>query len=208
MASATLTRNKQRLKLGPGDCGRRLSEKQFLHAEYAPGYQYELIEGRLDVVSLPRQSHDWIERWLMDLLKEYVALHPDIANHVTPKAVVYVPGLPDTTRPEPDIVLYQNFPLDRGPDVEWEEVSPILVVEILSEGGVARDLVRNVRLYARIPTIREYWTIDGLADPRQPTMTVRRRKGMGWQSQLVRFGETYVTRLLPGFVLKLDPMAK
>jgi Uma2 family endonuclease len=207
MASSTLAEKPSRLQLGPRDFGRRLTEPQFMKAAYEPGYRYELIEGRLYVVTLPLQVHDWIEKWLLRLLQAHTEKHPEIINRATDKAVVYVPGMTRTTRPEPDIVAYQNFPLERGPRVRWQDISPVLVIEILSEGGLEKDLNRNVALYARVSSIREYWIIDGLTDPERPTMIVRRRKGKSWQIENIDSGETYTTKLLPGFELKLDTRA-
>jgi Uma2 family endonuclease len=84
-------------------------------------------------------------------------------------------------------------------------VSPILVVEVLSSDDPDKDLVRNVDLYHQVPTIKEYWVIDGRDDPNRPTLLVYRRHGRKWRTYELAFGETYTTKLLPGFTLLLDP---
>jgi hypothetical protein len=67
-------------------------------------------------------------------------------------------------------------------------------------------LIRNVRLYLRVPSIQEYWVLDGRPDPERPTLIVYRRRGQDWQAPIeIGYGETYTTRLLPGFKLLLDP---
>jgi Uma2 family endonuclease len=208
MAGSVLAEKPIRLNLGPRDFGRRLTEQQFMKAEYESGYHYELIEGRLYVVTLPLQPHDWIEKWLYDQLQEYARKHATVINRVTNKSVVYVPGLKGTTRPEPDIVAYRDFPLERGPEVNWDEISPVLVIEVLSEGGLQKDLERNVRLFARVASIREYWVVDGLADPREPCLIVRQKKGSSWIVRTVAFDDVYTTKLLPGFELRVNPMVK
>lgn len=82
----------------------------------------------------------------------------------------------------------------------------MLVGEILSRDNPDKDLVRNVELYLRVPTIREYWVVDTRADPDRPTKQVYRRRGSRWQRPLeVAYGETYATKLLPGFEVLLDP---
>jgi hypothetical protein len=56
-----------------------------------------------------------------------------------------------------------------------------------------------------VPSIREYWLLDTREDPERPTMQVRRRHGRRWLLRSVGPGDVYVTRLLPGFELILDP---
>ena len=84
-------------------------------------------------------------------------------------------------------------------------MSPVLVIEIASEDDPAKDFVRNVRLYRQVPSIREYWILDNREDADRPTMQVHRRVGRRWRVLNLAFGETYTTRLLPGFKLLLDP---
>ena len=61
-------------------------------------------------------------------------------------------------------------------------------------------------LFLQVPSIKEYWILDPRDDPDRPTMLVYRRRGLRWQNVIeVAFGESYRTRLLPGFELLLDP---
>src|SRR5262249_45999380 len=120
---------------------------------------------------------------------------------------VHVPGRPGVTSVEPDVTAYYDFPLDKLlKDLHWRDVSPLLVVEVLSIDDPDKDLVRNLELYLQVPTIREYWILDTRADPDRPPMLVYRRRGSRWQRPIeVAYGETYTTKLLPGFELVLDP---
>lgn len=53
---------------------------------------------------------------------------------------------------------------------------------------------------------RQYWLLDTRESADRPTMRVYRRRGQARQRVLmVGFGETYTTKLLPGFKLVLDP---
>ena len=192
-------------QLGPGDHGRTLTLELFTESDYEQGYQYELIEGRLYVTPRPNQPHDWIQRFLYEELAIYRRAHPEVINCVSAQARVYVPGMTWTTAPEPDVVAYRDFPTDRQPNVAWEDVSPILVVEIISESDPDKDLIRNVDLYLQVPSIQEYWVLDNRQEAARPTMRVFRRSGDGWDTQDVAFGETYTTPLLPEFSLLVDP---
>jgi Uma2 family endonuclease len=84
----------------------------------------------------------------------------------------------------------------------------LLVAEILSADDPDKDLVRNVELYVQVPTIREYWIVDPREEFDRPRLLVYRRRGRQWQRLItIEPGETYTTRLLPGFELVLDRRA-
>jgi Uma2 family endonuclease len=192
------------LKLGPADHGRRLTLEEFLGGDYALGHKYELIHGKLYVSPFPNQPENSVEDWLLGKLRDYTREYPEIVNHVRNKARVFVPGGADVSAPEPDISVYHDFPLERRfRDLRWEEVSPVLVVEILSEEDPDKDLVRNAELYHQVPSIKEYWVIDTRQSAEQPSLRVHRRHGKGWRIKDLTGGESYTTSLLPGFTLQL-----
>jgi Uma2 family endonuclease len=194
------------LRLGPADAGRRLSLEEFTTASFAEGHKYELIDGRLTVAPAADLIHNELEDWVGDWLREYARERPEVINKVTGKSRVFVPDRPEVTIPEPDLAAYHDFPTG-GPisGLRWEDYSPILVVEVLSPDSPRKDLERNVELYRQVPSIREYWVVDQRPDPDRPSLRVYRRRGRGWRVIDVAFGETYETRLLPGFRLVIDP---
>jgi len=194
------------LKLGPADHLRFLSLAEFQGAEYLEGYQYEIIDGKLYVSPLPNMPQGCVEMWLFIKLLRYRDDHPEVINYVYNKTRVLVPGRPGATIPEPDLAAYRDFPFDLPlAERAWEVFSPILVAEILSADDPDKDLVRNVELYLQVPSIKEYWIFDNRANPDQPTMLWRRRHGKRWIFRQFDFGETFTTRLLPGFELRIDP---
>jgi Uma2 family endonuclease len=132
-----------------------------------------------------------------------------MTHYVTSHARVFLPDRPEATQPQPDVAAYQDFPVDQPiRDVQWQDVSPALVVEVVSEDDLEKDLERNVELYEQVPSIREYWILDPRDDPDSPRLRVHRRRGRRWQRPIeVAPGETYTTRLLPGFALLVDPHA-
>jgi Uma2 family endonuclease len=193
------------LKLGPADHGRRMSLEDFMAADAEAGYQYELIDGKLYVSPQPNLPQNVVEEWLSQKLTIYVHENPSVVNYLSHKARVFVPDREDVTNPEPDLALYKNFPKHRPPSqLRWQEVTPILVIEILSIDDPDKDLVRNVELYFQVPSIKEYWVIDTREDPERPTMLVHRRYGGRWRIIEVAGSDTYTTKLLPGFELMLD----
>ncbi len=201
---------KTALVLGPADHGRPMTREEFDAARNQEGFRSELIEGKVYVSPLPNLPHDLVGGWVKEVLRNYKRAHPDVLNFVTGPARVIVPGEEEATNPEPDLAGYRDFPHHLPfSAVSWDDVSPILVIEIVSEDNADKDLVRNVELYRRVPSIREYWIIDSRQDPDRPTLRVYRRRGSRWQRPIdVAAGETYTTPLLPGFVLVLDPHAE
>jgi Uma2 family endonuclease len=192
------------LKLGPSDHGRKLSQEEFMTGDYQGGYKYEIIDGRLAVSPLPDCPENQVEMWLLLTLAWYARSHREVINYVTPKGRVFVPNREDLTVPEPDITAYRNFPLGQPPEtVTWEEISPILVAEVLA-GEPDKDLSRNVELFLQVPSIREYWVLDIRESAAQPTLLAHRRVRRQWRLDTIPGGGTYTTRLLPDFSLTLD----
>ena len=198
---ATVTR----IKLGADDHGRQLSYDDFIVSDTAEGYHYELIDGRLYVSPMPNLPENVLEDWLGNKLRAYLASHPEVINYVSTKARIFVPGRRRTTSPEPDLAAYRDFPLHLPRrQLRWQDVSPVLVAEIVSSDR-DKDLVRNVALYLAVPSIREYWVVDPQEDPDRPDLRVYRRHGQRWRIIEVPFGQSYTTKLLPGFELIVDP---
>lgn len=195
------------LKIGPADHGRTITPEEARTACWQRGYRYEIIDGTIYVTPIPNLPHDRILRWILNVVNDYARKHPHILNYVTTNGKVIVEERPDWTEPEPDLIAFHDFPLDVPmADLRWEDLTPVLVVEILSEDDPQKDLRRNVVLYEEIPSIREYWIIDPRADPDHPSLLVYRRRGQRWQKPIpVPFGATYTTRWLPGFSLRVLP---
>src|SRR5438552_2092066 len=132
---------KTALKIGPADHGRELTDDEFESAEYDEGYRYELIDGRLFVSPAPEYPHEAIVDWLDDVLRTYSRACPQVIDRVSTRPRVFVPGRARTTCPEPDFAAYQDFPRDVSwRQRRWRDVSPILVVEVISDETAEKDL--------------------------------------------------------------------
>jgi Uma2 family endonuclease len=185
----------------------RVSRDDFESAEFVPGCKYELIDGRLDVSFEPDPAENVVENWLYSVLLAYKAAHPEVVNYVTNKARVVIPGRPDDTIPEPDIAAYVDFPKQRSlRGMKWDHVSPILVCEVLSNDPV-KDLERNVELYFEVPSIREYWVVDIRESADEPELIQHRRSRSGWAVKTYSYRSKFTTKLLPGFMLVIDPLS-
>jgi Uma2 family endonuclease len=195
------------LRIGPADHGRLLTWDEFAHSEWESGFQYELVDGRLYVSPVPDMPQDVVQGWLYLHLALYAKQHPELLSYVSSKARVFIPNRPRITALEPDVAGYDDVPADLPlGELRWQDYTPCLVVEVLSPNDPNKDLVRNVPLYLAVPSIREYWILDNRVNADEPTLLVYRRRGRRWQNVIeVGFGETYTTRLLPGFSLTVDP---
>ena len=200
-----------RLYLTPADHGRSLSWDEFASADAEEGYRYEMIEGRVEVSPVPNVPHDVVLSRLLSALFLYSADRADVLLHISSRGCVFLPDPPNgITAPEPDIAGYTEFFPEGTPvaDQDWRNISPSLVVEILSPDTEDKDLERNRRLYLQVPSIREYWIVDPRASIGEPMMIVFRRRGLRWAARRnVLAGETYTTPMLPGFALVLNPLA-
>lgn len=193
-------------KLGPADQGRPMTYEEYLAGDYQEGYRYELIDGKLYVSPEANLPAHRAEDWLFKKLFLYSIAHPDVINYATYRGRVFIPGRRQMTTPEPDFVAYRDFPLDLPEDeVRWQDVSPVLVGEVVTPEDPDKDYVRNMGLYFQVPTIREYWVLDPREGPGQLALTAYRRHGKQWRTVRRAYGETYTTKLLPGFELIIDP---
>ncbi|HEV3143510.1 MAG TPA: Uma2 family endonuclease [Gemmataceae bacterium] len=204
---STVARTTRTQTYGPERHGQRMSYEEFASAPWQEGYRYELIDGRIEVAPAADLDQDSSNSWLYRRLDRYADKHPEIINYVTMKPRVFIPARPDVTCPEPDLAAYKDFPLKLPfTQRDWRDLSPFLVAEVLSLDAPNKDLVRNVELYRLVPSIAEYWIVDPRVDPDKPGLIVYRRRGQNWQKPIrVAFGETYVTRHLPGFDLVMNP---
>jgi Uma2 family endonuclease len=197
------------LYLTPADHGRPLTWEEFSTARHQEGYRYEIIHGRLAVSLAPNLPHEFLRKRLERLLDRYAEEHPKVFNWSQAPGRVFLPDLAeeDVTAPEPDIACYRDFPLEIDIDeMDWRNVSPILVVEVLSADSADKDLERNQRLYLQVPSIQEYWIFDPRQGSANLTLLVYRRRGKRWgRLRTVAAGETYTTPLLPDFVLPVPP---
>jgi Uma2 family endonuclease len=192
-------------QLGPADHGRGLSYIEFLAGDYKPGHKYELIEGRLYVSPAASYSHDWVRDHIYQVLTMYKSARPGVVQRISANARVFVPGKSKTTCPEPDFAVYRTCP--PGRNVCWEDISPIVVVEIVSADDGGKDYVRNVDLYQRVASIREYWVFDRCGEVSGPTLRVYHRATgrQKWKADDYGPEDIYSTKLMPGLELPVCP---
>ena len=200
----------RRVRLTPAWAGRDISLEEFENADGQDGWRYELIDGRVEVHPTPELPHDLIVEWVQERLRAYRVAHPEVINYLSTASRVFIPGRRQTTCPQPDLAAYRDFPLRWPREMRrWQNLNPLLVVEVLSEGYHHKDLARNVKLYQSAPSLQEYWVLDPRDAGDHPTLRVYRKRGArSWLKPIDGpFAGTYTTPLLPEFTLIVDPSA-
>jgi Uma2 family endonuclease len=190
--------------LTPLDHGRPMSLADFDAAPGQPGYRFELIDGRICVSPVPGFPHEAIVIWLYEQLRVYSALHPQVFNLVSQKSRLFAER-DEPCCPEPDITALRN-PVTHLPRLQqrWDDMIPLLAVEVLSAGNETKDTVRNLDVYLDVPTLQEYWIVDPLE---APVLRVRQRlTRRRWRREVVvPFGGTYTSPNFPGLNLLWQP---
>ncbi|MGH9068854.1 MAG: Uma2 family endonuclease [Acidimicrobiales bacterium] len=140
-----------------------------LHATPEDGNRYEVLDGALVMTPPPGTGHQAAAGRLFVIL-DRAARAQGLRAFFAPLAWRIGPG----QVPEPDLMV-------AAPDVitpRAVEGPPVLVVEVLSPTGRARDLHDKRRIYAE-GGAAWYWIVD----PDEPSLTVLRLVGEGYQEE-------------------------
>jgi len=114
----------------------------------------ELVDGRLEVLEVPSELHEWIVATLVRLLGNWAAEHGGMAL-----GSGYKVRIDDTRGAMPDVQYYRRGRV-RGHDPDGlREGAPDLVVEVISPTSRRHDRVKKLGWYASI-SAAEYWLID------------------------------------------------
>lgn len=155
----------------------------------------ELSEGCLEVLPMPSVFHQFIAKYLFQLLDAFVTAHAAGAVLFAPLPVRLWAG----KFREPDVLYLRP---ERIVDLHRHAYGADLVMEIVSPGDEnrERDLEIKRREYAQA-RIAEYWIVD----PEQHRITVLTLDGETYREHGVFGAGTQATSvLLPGFAVSVD----
>ena len=194
MATAT-----HRPTVGPADHGRRMTLEEFIDADFAGGWLYELARGVVDVTEVPGTPHGWTVRRVARLFDRYDETHPGIIRYLAGggECRLRLPGMQSDRHPDQAIYL---TPEPGGKRV-WTRWVPGLVVEVVSKGGEDRDFVEKREEYLRAG-VAEYWILDRSAR----RMHVLSRAGDVWEEAIVGEDGVHRTHLLPGLEARVGEL--
>ena len=133
-----------------------VEKKKYTYEEYLKtpkDKRYELIDGELLMTPSPIPNHQRISGKLEFVVRKFVT-----ENNLG--EVFYAPCdvyLDDENVVQPDILFISKERLDIIGDKNIQS-APNIVIEIISENSVYRDMVQKKRLYARFG-VKEYWIV-------------------------------------------------
>lgn len=167
------------------------SDEDYLAATESTNRLVELSDGVVEVLPMPKTSHQAIVQYLNGLLLAFVVTRKLGRILFAPLRVRLWPG----TFREPDIVLMLAKHSGRIGEDFWDGADLVMEVVSGSAEDRQRDLVNKRREYARAG-IDEYWIVD----PKERAITVLKRKGKSYVvHQSAKAGQQAASALLRGF---------
>ena len=180
----------------PADHGRPMALADFDRAQAVPGPVFELGGGVAVLVGVPDRPHLAQVNALRRIVHAYDAAHPGQVHTIASGSECKILLADRQSERHPDLALYKTAPPE-GDDF-WAEWVPEVVVEVVSPGSEDRDYREKRDEYLEFG-VREYWVVDA---GRGEVLVLRRSRGR-WVERVLRPGDVYRTRLLPG--LEFDP---
>ena len=180
--------------LGPEDHGRPISDEEYLAAEFEEPWRYELVDGRLVVMSPNSEEHDDSAEPWRNHLGAYKLAHRDRVQKVVPEAWVRV-SQGKYRIGDLGVYLVSDRSVLRRP-----ARAPELMIEILSPGldSVERDSVEKRAEYHAIGVL-EYIIVDYLVR----RVLVLTSAPAGYEERVLTEADTYTSPLLPGLAIPL-----
>jgi Uma2 family endonuclease len=152
-------------------------------------YLIEFIDGRIEVLPMPKFSHQMIVLFLCNILRAFV-MPRNLGKVVMSPFKVHIS---ETEYREPDVAYMSTDHFDRTNEDFW--MGADLVMEVVSEDDRRRDLVTKRAVYARAG-IPEYWIVD----PRDARITVLKLAGDFYEVHgEFQPGQIATSNLLPEF---------
>ena len=158
----------------------------------------EFSDGCVEVLPMPTLSHQRIVRFLFQLLAAFVSSRRLGEAFFAPLRV----RLREGQIREPDVLFMLSEHADRMHEECWEGAD--LVMEVVSDSGRDRDLIRKRKEYAE-GGVAEYWIVD----PQECTVTVLRLEGGRYVVDgQYGTGQQAKSALLHGFAVEVDAVWK
>lgn len=135
------------------------SQGKVTYHEYAqlpeePGYSYELIDGVLIRQPSPVIHHQRVCLNLYSILKDYFReINPQGEVFAAPLDVVFSKH----TVVQPDLLYIVD--INQLTSAEYIDLSPLLVVEVLSKSGIRRDRIQKLEVYRQYGVLH-YWIVN------------------------------------------------
>jgi Uma2 family endonuclease len=185
---------KTEIRLGVANHGEPLSREEFGEAIFEEPWRYELVNGRLLVMSPSGQEHVETGEPFRDAIVAYKLAHPERVAHVVSEAWI---SIDERNQRIADLAVYLKTA--RVKLAIPERVSE-LVFETVSGGGEdrQRDYVDKRAEYQKAG-VKEHVIVDRFEE----RVTVLRRSRGRFVASELGPGDTYTSPLLPGLKIPL-----
>jgi Uma2 family endonuclease len=178
-----------------------MTVEEWLLYDVPEGLHAELVDGELVMNPLANWDHQQVVRRLTRQVEAFIDASPGVLKTLSAPCRFPIPGTKMPRGREPDLGLYDREPSQPHSALAWQEVRPVVVVEVVSPGDTDRDYVDKRLDYWRAE-IPEYWIVD---EARRLFLALRRTPH-GWDEHLIEDSGTYRTPLLPGLTLAIEPL--
>ena len=181
--------------IGPGDAGRLVTADEYREAEFAEGFQYERVRGRLVVMAPAGHEHRCTSRPFRRLLPSYWNEHRDRVDDVDTEG--WLATSPDDDR-LPDICVYLA---GESSDIRIPERVPELIFEFVSgnRADQERDYIHKRAEYHAVG-VREYVIVDRF---KRQALVLTWQEG-DYAERVLDAADEYTTPLLPGLKIALE----
>ena len=181
--------------IGPGDAGRAVTADEYREAEFAEGFRYERVRGRLVVMAPAGNEHTCTSRPFRRLLGGYWGDHPDRVDDVDVKG--WLATSPDDDR-LPDICVYLA---GESSEIRIPERVPELIFEFVSgnRADQERDYIHKRAEYHAVG-VREYVIVDRF---KQQALVLTWNRD-DYAEHVLDATDEYTTPLLPGLKVGLE----
>lgn len=170
--------------------GMKVTREEYLDLK-EDGFRYDMIDGVLYMSPSPFFEHNKILSEICRLLRNH--FFENKRGEAVVETDVYLPDGEDVLRPDISIILKENYGIIKG----HIHGVPDIVVEILSESTVKRDLGVKADRYLS-NGVREYWICD--PDEKSISFWVNDHK-TAW---IKKEGNLLESSVLNGFILKKE----
>ena len=183
-----------RSTLGWHDNRKEISEQDYLAAEFEEPWRYELVDGRLSVLSPNSEEHCDAEEFWLERLFLYKAENRNLLEKVVPEAWLRIHG---KTYRIGDLGVFLRGERsatrrpERVPEIMFEFVSP-------GRDSRDRDYVQKRADYHRVGVL-EYVIVDSEAR----SVLILTHQPDGYRETKLDKSKIYHTPLLPGFAVTL-----
>ena len=178
--------------LGPADHGVRMTLDEFFEADAEEGYRYELADGVLVVIDIPKTPHARVVSWLYGITRDYQREYPGVIDYFGGGSEIRIWNPDGRSVRHPDLgIVLPNAAFDTKGNLQ-----AAIVAEVVSPSSQVRDYVEKRRDYLACPVL-EYWIVDPIL--RQVTVLIRPGLDVtDWSEQILGGEDRLGSRLLPG----------